>query len=522
MRCYLAFLLLVLLAIGLRAQALEPKGPTTPQVREWIAQLDDDDFAVRERAAACLARSGPIAIAPLAEGVVSLNPEVAWRCSETLERIAMEGDEATMDRVVLVLGQLASHGKPQLGQFASEMRERQRVFRHNRAATALRKLGGQVAGGDAGFSEDGASDLAVVDDVSAIGALERFIVDEAPVLELPPAEVEDPKLAERPAWIELLERLKLIETKPDAKWKGIDIADGANNTVELDEGTDHAAPAEPHAKEAAGKEAIGDRVAAAVLPGKVGNALRRALGLRDGKPGGAAKDFSLTPLEDADEAANAGVAAAKAIEDAEPAMEAAEVIEAVDVGVIGGPIFFGGGMMMGMDGGVSPGYMMLGREWRGGDTGLKHLKDLSGVAQLQIDHADLTDAALPHIAKMKSLTYLNIRGAKFSRDALRAFHRQRPKVSLMAMGEGMMGVMGAFNAEGCFLDNVQAGTAAHEAGLQAGDKVTSIAGEPIADFSELTIAVSTRQAGDKLKVAYERGGERRETEVTLKARPAGQ
>jgi S1-C subfamily serine protease len=141
---------------------------------------------------------------------------------------------------------------------------------------------------------------------------------------------------------------------------------------------------------------------------------------------------------------------------------------------------------------------------------------------LQLDHAELTDAALPHIARMKSLTYVSVRGGKFSREALRAFHRQRPKVSLMAMGEGMMGVMGAFNVEGCFLDNVQTGTAASEAGLQAGDKVISIEGEPVGDFSDLTIDVSTRKPGDALKVVYEREGKRHEVKVTLKARPPGQ
>jgi hypothetical protein len=537
MRCYLAFLLL--LAIAVRAEALEPQRATMPQVRQWIAQLDDDDFAARERAAASLARAGQVAITPLAEGVVSLNPEVAWRCSETLERIAMEGDEATMDRVVLVLGQLAARGKPQLGQFAAEMRQRQRVFRHNRAATALRKLGGQVAGGDVGFSEDaGADEITLIEREPVIAALEGFIIEEAPALELPPAaEAEAPKVAEGAAWPKLLESLKLLEIMPATK--RIDIDEDTKNTIELEGAADAAA------KESVAGEpkppAIGDSVAAAVLPGKVGTALRRALGLGEGKkrepasekelprvavdPAGPAKDFSVPPLEGGEDAP--AVAIAKAADEAKAAadkaeMEAGEAVEAVDFAVIGAPVFFGGGMAMGFDGGVSPGYMMLGREWRGGDAGLKHLKDLNGIAQLQIDHADLSDAALPHIASMKSLTYVSIRGGKFSSEALRAFHRARPKVSLMAMGEGMMGVMGAFNAEGCFLDSVQAGTAAHEAGLQAGDKVTSIAGESIADFSELTIAVSTRRPGDKLKVVYERGGERREADLTLKARPAGQ
>jgi S1-C subfamily serine protease len=105
---------------------------------------------------------------------------------------------------------------------------------------------------------------------------------------------------------------------------------------------------------------------------------------------------------------------------------------------------------------------------------------------------------------------------------LRVFHRQRPTVSIMAMGEGMMGVNGQFDAKGCILDSVFAGSSAHEAGLQAGDKVLSIGDEPVSDFSELTISVSTRKPGDKFKVAFERSGEKHQVEVTLKQRPAGQ
>lgn len=525
--------LLLALAAG-RASAEVPRRATTPQIRQWIAQLDADDFAVREQAAASLTRAGQAAIAPLAEGVVSLNPEVAWRSSETLERIAMEGDEATMDRVVSVLGQLASRGKPQLAQFAAQMRDRQRIFRHNRAATAIRRLGGQVAGGDAdyGESELGVSDLGIIEDVPAAAALERFIV-EAPAFELP-AEPADPKITEpafddvlageakKPAWVKLLEAMKILEVKSAPKWEAIEIADGTKNVTEPEAEKEKPLPPDaPATAPAAGadKPAVGDRVAAAVLPGKVGAALRRALGLGQEKtveraaapPGepAVAKAFEVLPLEEAAEA--------KA-----DAIEAAAEVEAVDFGVVGVPMFFGGGGMFISDGGGMPGYMALGREWRGGDAGLKHLKDLSGISQLQIDHADLSDAALPHIAKLKSLTYVSIRGGKFSREALRAFHRQRPKVSLMAMGEGMMGVNGAFNAAGCFLDSVFEGSAAFDAGLRTGDKVTSIEGEPVRDFSDLTISVSTRKPGDALKVVYERGGEQREAKVTLKPRPPGQ
>jgi len=150
------------------------------------------------------------------------------------------------------------------------------------------------------------------------------------------------------------------------------------------------------------------------------------------------------------------------------------------------------------------------------------LKDLSGISTLQIESAELTDAALPHMARLGSLKHLQIRGGKFSRDALRAFHRLRPSVSIMAMGPGMMGVNAAFSAEGCVLDSVVGGSAAHDAGLQSGDKVIAIAGDAVRDFSDLTIAVSTRKPGETIKVAFERDGSRHEVDLTLKPRGPGQ
>src|SRR4051812_28740032 len=106
-RSTIAMLVLAPLAVTFTSSASEPVRTSPEQVRQWIDQLDDDDYAVREKAESALSQAGAPAILLLAEGVVSSNPEVAWRSSETLERIAMEGDEATMDRVVGVLSDLA-------------------------------------------------------------------------------------------------------------------------------------------------------------------------------------------------------------------------------------------------------------------------------------------------------------------------------------------------------------------------------------------------------------------------------
>lgn len=528
MRSWLIVLTFLLsLNIGVAARGAEPTRATAAQVREWMSQLDHDDFAVRETAAVRLSRAGALAIKPLAEGILSPSPEVAWRSSETLERMAMEGDEATMDQVVSVLGTLARRGKPGLALFASQMRERQRAFRHARATAELRKLGGQVAGG---AYQAEAADLG--DGFGFAVAEEDFIIEEAPAIEaieIVEMEVDEaPVGGDKPGWLALLEALRFVEPMPVPELD-LEIVEG--EAIELAD--------EEHDEPAAARRAVADRVAAALLPGRVGGAFRRALGLPVAKPAeekmaaeealadvefDAAKDLRLPTLEEAVEALEEP---ARDLGDALEAVEADAVdVEVVEVEAAGmgfamvDPVFFGG--MIAADGSASPGYLSLGRQWRGGDQGLKHLKDLNGISSLQIEHAPLSDAALPHIAKLASLKHLQVRGGKFSREALQAFHRQRPEVSVMAMGEGMMGVTSAFNAEGCVLDSVFPESAAHVAGLQAGDKVTAIAGDPIADFSDLTIAVSTRQPGDAFKVVFERDGKQQEVELTLKARGPGQ
>jgi S1-C subfamily serine protease len=68
------------------------------------------------------------------------------------------------------------------------------------------------------------------------------------------------------------------------------------------------------------------------------------------------------------------------------------------------------------------------------------------------------------------------------------------------------------------LTGIYEGSGAAAAGLQVGDQVVAIDGHKIRDFSDLTIAVYSRTPGDKLKVEYLRGGEKKSADVELKPR----
>jgi putative serine protease PepD len=61
---------------------------------------------------------------------------------------------------------------------------------------------------------------------------------------------------------------------------------------------------------------------------------------------------------------------------------------------------------------------------------------------------------------------------------------------------------------------------AGRAGLQAGDKVTAVDGEPIDTGDELRAAIDAKKPGDKITLTIERSGDERTVQVTLGQRPA--
>ncbi|GAB3865912.1 hypothetical protein GCM10028801_37300 [Nocardioides maradonensis] len=71
------------------------------------------------------------------------------------------------------------------------------------------------------------------------------------------------------------------------------------------------------------------------------------------------------------------------------------------------------------------------------------------------------------------------------------------------------------NLAGATIEKVYPGTAADAAGLETGDVVTSINGQPVTSYVSLIVIVRTFQPGDHLTVTYRRGGSDHTAEVTL-------
>ena len=68
---------------------------------------------------------------------------------------------------------------------------------------------------------------------------------------------------------------------------------------------------------------------------------------------------------------------------------------------------------------------------------------------------------------------------------------------------------------GLYVTQVRAGGPASSAGLQVGDVITEIEGEPARSTDQLVALTLTKRAGDTVSLTYQRQGQSRETTVTL-------
>nr|WP_243850313.1 trypsin-like peptidase domain-containing protein [Modestobacter marinus] len=74
---------------------------------------------------------------------------------------------------------------------------------------------------------------------------------------------------------------------------------------------------------------------------------------------------------------------------------------------------------------------------------------------------------------------------------------------------------GSAVGQGAQVATVSEGSAAADAGLQAGDVITAVGDRPITTSTELTAAIRSAQPGDEITLTVRRGGDSTEVDVTL-------
>lgn len=456
-----------------------PAKPSPTQLQAWLAELDSDSYDVREAAAAKLFQAGPAAVDVLAGGIMSESAEIAWRSGSSLEQIALGGDEKTLARITNILDSLSIKGKPGLKTMAAEMHLRQKHFRHDRAVVSLKQNGAifadegmELGGGPVFLGAPIAFGGPIVIEAIADEAIE--VADAVPA-EPPPAKGEGGIFGLIGRALE--GALKPVEEPPVPK-------------IEIRAIDPDLVP--PPAPEVATEPALEEKPAE-VKPGEPVEVLEEFKELAE-------------PIQ-GDEPDEVQILAPP------PAL-----VEAVGVDFIGGV----GIIDADMEEVETAASLVLGMQWRGGDNGLKVLKDVPEIYSITLNGAKISDASLQYMAELPNLSSLMLRDTKVTRQGLRKLREQKPDMQIQARGEAMLGVNADIGSTPLALTSIFPNSGAYQAGIREGDIVLSVDGAPIKDFADLTIAVYECKAGDKIRVEYERGGKKKSTVVTLQKRPDDQ
>lgn len=167
---------------------------------------------------------------------------------------------------------------------------------------------------------------------------------------------------------------------------------------------------------------------------------------------------------------------------------------------------------------LQAGMLRIGKEWRGGDTGLEYVRALQGIHTVVLKDAPITDAALAQLAGLPSISILRVENTRLSSAALIKLRLQRPAVTITAQGSAALGVAGSDHASGLIVQQVLPETGARRAGIAEQDILQRIDGLKVAGHNDVQLALYDKRPGQTVKVDVLRRYKRLTVPVVLHAR----
>lgn len=167
---------------------------------------------------------------------------------------------------------------------------------------------------------------------------------------------------------------------------------------------------------------------------------------------------------------------------------------------------------------LQAGLLRIGKDWRGGDTGLEYVRSLQGIHTVVLKDAPITDAALAQLAGLQSMSILRVENTHLSSAALIKLRLQRPAVTITAQGSAALGVAGSDHASGLIVQQVLPETGARRAGIAEQDILQRIDGLKVAGHNDVQLALYDKRPGQTVKVELLRQYKRLTVPVVLHAR----
>lgn len=173
-----------------------------------------------------------------------------------------------------------------------------------------------------------------------------------------------------------------------------------------------------------------------------------------------------------------------------------------------------------------PQNVTIGDSWTGGPDGINELRMMFNLGKLEFVEKKITKQYLDAILKLPSVKSITFTRCKYSMDEVREFRTKLEKsklISVTATGAGYLGVYGPSGGEpadgtGSFVSMVSPESAAQEAGLQRGDVIFKVDDDEITSFSDLSLAISSKQVATPVRLMIRRDGAEKEMVVKLKSR----
>lgn len=139
-------------------------------------------------------------------------------------------------------------------------------------------------------------------------------------------------------------------------------------------------------------------------------------------------------------------------------------------------------------------YILLGKNWKGGDAGLDHIRRLPSLTTLYVT-----------------------RGTEVTEEALAKLVEDLPRLEIQRRGRACLGVAGANDRQGCHVISITENSAAEEAGLQSGDIIVEFDGREVADFQQLVQVLGEKEVEDEVMVKLVRNGQVLTKKIVLRS-----
>jgi hypothetical protein len=161
-----------------------------------------------------------------------------------------------------------------------------------------------------------------------------------------------------------------------------------------------------------------------------------------------------------------------------------------------------------VDGQHVTGHLILSRSaWKGGDEGLRLLRDLPSLRILSVHGAKISDTGLAYVHEVTSLERIDLFGTQVTDRGIADLKQKLPQAMIDRRRGAFLGVQGFDQSEMAQITHVMEGSAAEKAGIMQGDVVVKFNGDVIKGFQSLTRQIAQFEPGDKAVVEVLREGQ---------------